>query len=67
MHYNTEYLMALENCIMDDLLPMYIIGCRSVGKDPATGPILKKLLESRTLKTPIPWLLQTKPDIKKGF
>lgn len=58
MHYNTEYLMALENCIMDDLLPMYLIGCRAVGREPEQNSILKKLLDARTLRTPVPWLLK---------
>jgi hypothetical protein len=58
MHYNTEYLMALENCIMDDLLPMYIVGCRSVGRDPGSNAILKKLLDARTLRGETPFLLK---------
>lgn len=62
MHYNTAYLEALENCIMDDLLPMYLVGCRSVGREPAQNEILKKLLDARTLKTHVPWLLKKKDD-----
>ncbi len=58
MHYNGDYIKELENCIMDELIPMYIIGCRSSGRDPNVNPILKRLLEARELKQQIPKLLQ---------
>ncbi len=61
MHYDSKYLAALENCIMDDLLPMYLVGCRSVGKDPAQNAILRKLLEAKTLRGDIPFLLKKHP------
>ncbi len=58
MHYNREYINELENCIMDELIPMYIVGCRASGRDPNVNPILKRLLEARELKQQIPILLQ---------
>lgn len=58
MHYNREYINELENCIMDELIPMYIVGCRASGRDPNVNPILKRLLEARELKQQIPKLLQ---------
>lgn len=58
MHYNSDYINELENCIMDELIPMYIVGCRASGKDPNMNPILKRLLEARELKQQIPKLLQ---------
>jgi hypothetical protein len=58
--YSRKYVKELENIIMDDLLPMYIVGCRSVGIDPRANAILRKLLESKNLEKEIPWLLRQK-------
>ena len=41
------YSKALEDLIMDQLLPMYLIGCRSSGKPSDQNQILKDLLEAR--------------------
>lgn len=41
------YSLALENIIMDELLPMYLVGCRSSGKAEQQNPILIKLMAAR--------------------
>jgi hypothetical protein len=58
--YGREYIKSLEDLIMDELLPMYIIGCRSSGRDPKVNEVLKKLMENKKLKKEMPWLLQQK-------
>ena len=55
--YDRAYVKQLENIIMDDLLPMYIMGCRSVGINPNTNIIVSKLIDARKLKEEIPALL----------
>ena len=62
MHYNHAYLEELEDCIMDDLLPMYIIGCRSVGVDPRTNVVLDRLMQAKKLKEEVPFLLRKDSD-----
>ena len=42
-----KYAEDLEQLIMDKLLPMYLVGCRSSGVRPDQTEILKKLLEVR--------------------
>lgn len=56
--YDRAYVLALENIIMDDLLPMYIIGCRSVGIDPKSNLVLKKLMDAKMEQREIPWILK---------
>ena len=57
MFYNKKYIKELEDIIMDELLPMYLVGCRSSGIKPNTNKILSKLLEARSLKEEVPALL----------
>lgn len=42
-----KYAEELELLIMDKLLPMYLVGCRSSGVRSEQNEILKKLLETR--------------------
>lgn len=56
--YDRNYVAALEDIIMDDLLPMYIVGCRSCGVDPKSNQILAKLMEARNKQKEMPWLLK---------
>jgi hypothetical protein len=58
----TKYEIELENIIMDDLIPMYLIGCRSSGIDPKLNTLLKKLIEARGLQREICFLLQNHED-----
>ena len=51
-----KYTEALETLIMDELLPMYIVGCRSKQVDPKLQPILKRLLAAKKKLNPIPYL-----------
>ena len=55
--YDRAYVTALEDLIMDDLLPMYIVGCRSVGIDPKSNQLLAKILEVKKLQKETPWIL----------
>ena len=57
MGYNNKYVAELENLIMDELLPMYLVGCRSSGVTPSTSRILQKLLTAQRLKEEVPALL----------
>lgn len=41
------YSKALEELIMDQLLPMYLVGCASSGISSDQNKILKDLLEAR--------------------
>jgi hypothetical protein len=56
--YERKYVSALEDLIMDELLPMYIVGCRSTGIDPRANAILAKLMDARKLREEIPWILK---------
>lgn len=60
MRYDLEYVRELENTIMDDLLPMYLAGCRSCGVDPRMNQVLKRLMEARGLRQEMPYLLRSK-------
>ena len=62
--FDRAYVLALENLIMDDLLPMYLIGCRSAGVDPKMSSILKKLMESKALRREYPALLDKSFSVK---
>lgn len=42
-----KYAEELEVLIMEQLLPMYLVGCRSSNVRPDQNEILKKLLEVR--------------------
>lgn len=55
--FDRAYVKELENIIMDELLPMYIIGCRSAGRNPMTNAVLDKLMKARILRKEIPYLL----------
>lgn len=57
MHYNAEYIAELEDLIMDELLPMYLIGCRASGVDPKMNKMLSRLTSARSLKQQVPALL----------
>ncbi len=57
--YDRKYVKLLEDLIMDDLLPMYIIGCRASGVDPKSNLILDKLMKARNEQKEIPWILKT--------
>lgn len=41
------YSRELENIIMDELLPMYLVGCRSSGSVNKQNSILVSLMEAR--------------------
>lgn len=58
--YNRKYVEALEDLIMDELLPMYMVGCRSVGIDPKSNQILAKLMDAKKKQGETPWLLMKK-------
>ncbi len=58
--FDREYVTALEDIIMDELLPMYIVGCRSVGRDPKSNQILEKLMNARMSRRETPWILKKK-------
>ncbi len=47
MEYDATYVKKLEDIIMDELLPMYILGCQSQGTQPKQNEILVKLMEAR--------------------
>jgi hypothetical protein len=55
--FDRSYVLELENLIMDELLPMYIAGCRSTGRTPNTSEILKKLTQARSRRSEYPALL----------
>lgn len=52
-----SYEQDLENLIMDELLPIYLVGCRSLGIKSDTNKILKKLMEIRRSRRKLPALL----------
>ncbi len=56
--YDRKYVLELENLVMDELIPMYIVGCRSVGRSPGTGEILAKLMKARGERRETPWILK---------
>lgn len=60
MKYNTEYVQALEDLVMDRLLPSYIEHCRRKGIDPNQHEIIKDLLQIMKKKKQVPALLQPK-------
>lgn len=53
-----EYTRALETLIMDDLIPMYIVGCRSKGINPNLQPLLKRLLAAKKKPNKVAYLLR---------
>ena len=65
MHYNQEYVKQLEDTIMDDILPMYLVGCRSVGIDPRMNKVLERLVVARALKEEVPALLRKDFDMSR--
>ena len=60
-----SYIDALENLIQDVLLPGYIVGCRSVGRDPRVNDIITRLMECRRLKREVCVLLDPSHSPKK--
>ena len=60
MKYNEEYVLELENLVMDRLLPAYIEHCRRNGIDPNQHEIVKDLLRIMKKKKEVPILLKTK-------
>lgn len=60
MKYNEEYVLELENLVMDRLLPAYIEHCRRKGIDPNQHEIVKDLLRIMKKKKEVPILLKTK-------
>ena len=56
--YDRKYVGLLEDLIMDELIPMYIIGCRSIGKKPMVNSILDKLMKARGERRDTPWILK---------
>ncbi len=59
--YDRKYVLELENLVMDELIPMYIIGCRSVGRKPLVHSILDKLMKARGERREMPWILKNLP------
>lgn len=57
---SNEYIAALELLIMDDLIPMYIVGCRSRGIDPKVQPLLRRLMEAKRKPNKVAYLLRRK-------
>lgn len=55
---SSKYIKELEDLIMDELIPMYLVGCRSSGRDPKLNLIQKKLLELRSGIVELPALLK---------
>lgn len=55
---SNEYTSALENLIMDDLIPMYIVGCRSRGVDPKLQPLLNRLMKAKRAPNKVAYLLR---------
>ena len=60
MHYTRDYTIALENLIMDKLLPAYIEHSRRKGIDPNTNEIIRELMLIMRTKREIPALLLPK-------
>ena len=60
MKYNEEYVLELENLVMDRLLPAYIEHCRRKGIDPNQHEIVRDLLRIMKKKKEVPILLKTK-------
>lgn len=58
--YDRAYIKALEDLIMDELMPMYIVGCRASGRDPKSSEVLQKLMAAKKLQKEIPYLLDKK-------
>ena len=52
-----EYEKELENLIFEELLPLYLVGCRVQGVRPQTNEIIKKLMELKRNKTVLPAIL----------
>ena len=57
-HYNAKYVKELEDLVQDILLPSHIMWCRSVGRDPETNDILKRMINAKALQDNIPFLLK---------
>jgi hypothetical protein len=62
-----NYIKELEDLIGDELLPMYLVGCRAVGKPARTTEILKKLLVLKKLDKPIAALLRKPSTITSNL
>ena len=60
MRYTQEYVEALEDLVMDKLLPAYIEHCRRAKIDPNTNEIVKDLLSIMKKKKDVPFLLKAK-------
>lgn len=60
MKYNEEYVLELENLVMDRLLPAYIEHCRRKGIDPNQHEIVKDLLRIMKKKKEVPLLLKSR-------
>lgn len=60
MRYTREYTKALEDLILDKLLPAYIEHYRRLGLDPNQNSIVKELLVIMKKKREMPALLLPK-------
>lgn len=60
MDYTREYTKALEDLILDKLLPAYIEHYRRLGLDPNQNQIVKDLMLVMRKKREVPALLQAK-------
>lgn len=56
--YDRKYVAALEDLIMDELLPMYLVGCRVTGIDPKSQQVMARLLEAKGQQLETPMLMK---------
>ena len=56
--FDRSYVKELEDLIMDELLPMYLAGCRSSGRTANMNDILVRLMRAKTARKETPWLLK---------
>jgi len=66
MRYTQEYIEALENLVMDKLLPAYIESCIRKGINPNTNAIVKELLSIMKKKKEVPALLKERVRVGKA-
>lgn len=61
--YDRKYVLRLETLIMDELMPMYLVGCRVSGVNPRQNEIIAKLMDAMNAKEETPWLLKNENNI----
>ncbi len=61
--YDRKYVLELERIIMDELMPMYLTGCRVCGVDPKSNQIVASLLAAKELQNETPYLLKNDNNI----